>query len=274
MCTVNQQRSVETDLRRSPAVRDRLRRSVGALLALGLAAVPAIAYQGPLVHRDPFAAFEPLAPVALEGLRGGFVNLAGLEFDFGANVRTYIDGALALETLVRFTEQGPIALPGALSALPANISGDQLARVNQALQTGASVAPSAPGNAPSAPAGTANSGSVAGNAPASLTVGGSAAEAAVSNGMPASLDQLTPANVDLSGLADARGVVVNDARGFTAALHQVTRQRIASFLVSTANARNLRQEIDVEVTVNNFKAYQSAARDALLGNRWQAVGRR
>ncbi|WP_125179746.1 hypothetical protein [Thiohalobacter thiocyanaticus] len=50
-----------------------------------------------------------------------------------------------------------------------------------------------------------------------------------------------PSGIDLGGLGDAGRVTVSDARGITAAVHQVTRQRILSVLVSRATDTALRQ---------------------------------
>lgn len=55
----------------------------------------------------------PAAPVAatltdpeLDGLRGGFLTAGELKFEFGAMVRTYADGALALRTNVTWSADG------------------------------------------------------------------------------------------------------------------------------------------------------------------------
>lgn len=72
--------------------------------------------------------------------------------------------------------------------------------------------------------------------------------------------------IDLAGLADAGRVVVNDPRGMTAAVHQVTRQRILSVLVSRANDTALRQEAQVDVTVRNFSQFQQSVRQALINS--------
>lgn len=72
--------------------------------------------------------------------------------------------------------------------------------------------------------------------------------------------------IDLGSLAGAGQVVVNDPRGTTAAVHQVTRQRILSVLVSRANDTALRQEAQVDVTVRNFSQFQQSVRQALVNS--------
>ena len=80
---------------------------------------------------------------------------------------------------------------------------------------------------------------------------------AQSSGLPASL----------SGLAGQSGVVVEDSTGLTTALHSVTREQILGVLFTTASNQQIRQEINVEVTVANFGRFQDAARSALFSGR-------
>lgn len=78
-----------------------------------------------------------------------------------------------------------------------------------------------------------------------------------SNGLPATL----------SGLAGQTGVVIEDPSGITTALHSVTREQILGVLFTTASDQQIRQEINVEVTVANFGRFQESARAALFGGR-------
>lgn len=72
--------------------------------------------------------------------------------------------------------------------------------------------------------------------------------------------------IELSGLGNAGRVVVNDARGVTASIHDVTRQRILGVLVSRATDTALRQEAQVDVTIRNFSQFQQTVRQAILNN--------
>jgi hypothetical protein len=74
-----------------------------------------------------------------------------------------------------------------------------------------------------------------------------------------------PAN--FSGLAGQTGVVIEDPSGITTALHSVTREQILGVLFTTASGQQIRQEINVEVTVANFGRFQNSARAALFGGR-------
>lgn len=55
---------------------------------------------------DTFHASEVVSLAEMDGLRGGF-RYAGMEFEFGANVRTFVDNELVLETIVSFSEALP-----------------------------------------------------------------------------------------------------------------------------------------------------------------------
>jgi hypothetical protein len=73
------------------------------------------------------AAPEPMSDADLAGVRGGLMTPLGIEVGFSAQVRTYVDGQLALETQMTWTDQGAVAKrSGALAAegvpgLPAGI---------------------------------------------------------------------------------------------------------------------------------------------------------
>ncbi len=54
---------------------------------------------------DSFGGLAVTGESELGNIRGGF-SLAGLKMDFGANVRTFIDGVLSLETVVTMTGAG------------------------------------------------------------------------------------------------------------------------------------------------------------------------
>lgn len=51
----------------------------------------------------------PLDRQALTSARGELVTGAGLTFGFGARVRTYVDGALSLESTLSLTDKGMVA---------------------------------------------------------------------------------------------------------------------------------------------------------------------
>lgn len=225
-------------------------RRKGHLLAL--ACVSLWLVSGPLGAAAPAAAqFECEGCVILDRAelamqRGGF-EFAGLKFEFGANIRSFIDNQLVLESMVSITSEGVIE--------------------HQLAQLPASAKVEGPGT-PSTPAG---SGSAA--VPFQLHA---PAAAGKPNTIPVPATPVqsnaatarTPANIDLSGLGNAFGVSVNDRKGYTAALHEATRERITGLIVNTASQRALRQELEVRVDVANFKQFQQSARQSLLNSRF------
>lgn len=75
---------------------------------------------------------------------------------------------------------------------------------------------------------------------------------------------VTPNGVDLSGLAGFSGVALSDAKGFTAALQNITRDAIVSGVVSNASGRNIQQRIDIDVQLNNIGALKAARQRAAI----------
>lgn len=79
-----------------------------------------------------------------------------------------------------------------------------------------------------------------------------------------SVSEVTPDGVNLSGLADFSGVALSDANGFTAALHNITREAIVSGVVSNASQRSIQQRIDISVRLNNIGALDAARKRAAI----------
>lgn len=64
----------------------------------------------------------PMGDTELQGERGGFLTANGIRLDFGAIVRTFVEGQLALETRLTWTTEGAVteqttgnAIAGAVS---------------------------------------------------------------------------------------------------------------------------------------------------------------
>lgn len=99
-------------------MRPRLTAWIAALAAS--ASVSAASASGPrLLDGEP-----PLNVLDLDETRGGLRTPDGVEFGFGAVVRSFVDGRLALETQVTWTDQGPVQTVGdaALSALAPGVA--------------------------------------------------------------------------------------------------------------------------------------------------------
>jgi len=91
------------------------------LLLAAAAACVAIGLGAPPAHAADLSALdgaEVVTEEAMGEMRGGFIAIGGLQIGFGATVRTYADGALALVTQLTWTPNGVIAhtTTGELSA--------------------------------------------------------------------------------------------------------------------------------------------------------------
>lgn len=79
-----------------------------------------------------------------------------------------------------------------------------------------------------------------------------------------SVTDMTPSGVDLSGLAEFSGVTLSDTKGFTAALHNITRNAIVSGVVSNASGRDIQQRVDIDIRLNNVGALRAAKQRAAI----------
>jgi hypothetical protein len=79
-----------------------------ALKALLAAAAVAVWCAPQAAHAGIFDDAEVVDASEMEDMRGGFIVADGITIDFGAVVRTYVDGALALETQLTWTPEGPL----------------------------------------------------------------------------------------------------------------------------------------------------------------------
>lgn len=70
-----------------------------------------------------------------------------------------------------------------------------------------------------------------------------------------------------SGIGGQAGVVLEDPSGLTTAIHSVTQEQILGAVFTTASNQQIRQEINVQVTIANFGQFQDAARTALFNGR-------
>lgn len=96
------------------------------LKALAAGAATALLSSGPALAQAGLEA--PVPDRVLEQMRGGYIVVDGLAFDFGAEVRSYIDGELALESRITLGPQG--------LAASAPMDGAALARALASLAAG------------------------------------------------------------------------------------------------------------------------------------------
>ncbi|MBD3897034.1 hypothetical protein IEI94_14345 [Halomonas sp. ML-15] len=86
-------------------------------------------------------------------------------------------------------------------------------------------------------------------------------------GAGASINDVAPGSLKLTGLKDFSGLALSDSKGFTAALHNITKQAIVSAVVSDASQRSVQQTIDININVGNMPALRSASqRQAILNS--------
>lgn len=97
-----------------------------------LAARPALAEDAAIASGDPV----PMSDADLDDQRGGMSTPSGVQFYFGAVVNTYIDGQLALQTQLTWTDQGVV------QTTQGNLASDL---VSQAAAGGIHLSPNAAG---------------------------------------------------------------------------------------------------------------------------------
>lgn len=80
-------------------------------LAVGLGGAPEAAAADPQARTPVAASAAPtaLGEDALAETRGGLATPLGVDIGFGATVRTYVDGTLALETRLTWSAEGALA---------------------------------------------------------------------------------------------------------------------------------------------------------------------
>lgn len=74
-----------------------------------------------------------------------------------------------------------------------------------------------------------------------------------------SLNDLSPAQLEalgLAGLDGAGGIVISDAEGLTALVHNVAEGALQNIIVNAAAGRDIRQDIDVTLTLPGFEEIQ------------------
>jgi hypothetical protein len=158
--------------------------------------LPALAVLAALLAPAPARAQDP-RPMSMDELadaRGGFIVANGVTLGFGATVRTFVDGQLALESRLTWTETGAV---------------------------------------------TEHSGGLEGAADLA-----SAIDAALAQGL------------DLEGLQNGQGLLLSDASGATALVHNLRNGSIQNLIVNNASGRDLRQEIEITLTLPDLASMQ------------------
>lgn len=222
---------------------------------------------------------QALSDDELSGLRGGFTTPTGLNFGFGAIIRSYIDDKLALQTQLTWTPTGAVTqqvrgdAPGVTDLASAVTSllnsGINLSAItgNSAGGTGSTGGTGAAGTGGTGAAGDAGApaaGAVAGGA---SNTGGAAAgvgDGASHTGAPAAGTGNTSAGTGNTSAVPVAGGIVGgvalvDSSGATALIHTVTAGQIQSLIINNASNRNLRQDIELNLYLPDLAAMQAAS---------------
>jgi hypothetical protein len=208
--------------------------AVLAYLAMSLVVAPAV---GRLA--DAFANLDPLPEPELAAQRGGF-TVGGVSFRFGAQVRTFVDGRLALETRL---------VPDA---------GGNWVRVADTGQTGAGAGTGSVGQGrgvsvfESVAVGDAN------------TLSGQVGGGASAGSLPADLREV---------ISQGSGIVLEDAEGMTTVLHQLPSGVPANLVISSGSGRTIVQSTTIDIGIENFESVSQAADRARLAEIGRLSGR-
>lgn len=205
----------------------------------------------------------------LSGLRGGFFTAGGVQFDFGASIRTMVNGQLALQTNLTWTPQGPDL--SSISGLGQQIA-DQVqaslakAGIGSANTSNASVnaAANTPSNVNSLVNAAGNAGSdgakAAGNiaAPAANLATGtvtSAFDSAASAASPASTGTTPKTMVTIPTVA-SRVTIPGAGGGSTQILSNLSANQIQSIILNSASGQTISQNTNVMLTIYNLPQLQ------------------
>ena len=215
----------------------------------------------------------------LSTMRGGFFTAGGAQFDFGASIRTLVNGQLALQTNLSWTPAGSVVqqLAGLGTSIRAQVAAD-LAKAG--ITAPVATSPIAASLQTSNTVQTGNSGPAGNLAPAApidppSTTSGAASF--VANAAPTVLSHVPvlpainpPANNDVppnAGNAPAgtngpapmvlTGVQIQSpAGGTTQVFANVTASQIQNIILNSASNQTITQDTNLTLTIYNFSAWQ------------------
>ena len=206
----------------------------------------------------------------LADMRGGFLTAGGAQFDFGASIKTMVNGQVALQTSLQWTNTGAVAqqmagLGQSIRSQVNNVVASSLAQAGIASPVG-----NAAGSAPSDAASTAatnvvDAASNAAGAAAAPTQAAAATEAAAAAGTSSPVAPVVTAAADpapstasatVSGPAVVTGVEVPGIGGSTQVFANLSPSQIQSIILNSASNQNITQNTDITFTIYNFQAWQ------------------
>ena len=214
----------------------------------------------------------------LSGMRGGFFTAAGAQFDFGASIKTMVNGQLALQTNLTWTPQGPDI--SSLSGLGQQITDQVQSQLAQAgIGTGpASAAATAAASNPAA--GLVSGANAAAATPASslaanpisaasniATPASNLATGAVSSALNSAANTLGNAGAPpASGTTPKTSVTIptvasgvnipSPSGGSTQVLANIGANQIQSIILNSASGQTITQNTNVTLTIYNLPQLQ------------------
>jgi hypothetical protein len=210
----------------------------------------------------------------LADMRGGFLTAGGAQFDFGASIKTMVNGQVALQTSLQWTNTGAVTqqmagLGQSIRSQVNNVVASSLAQAGIASPVG-----NAAGGAPSDVTSTAatnvvDAASHAASAAAAPTQAAAATEAAAAAGTSSSVAPVVTAAADpapstassttsstVGGPAVVTGVEIPGVGGSTQVFANLNPSQIQSIILNSASNQNITQNTDITFMIYNFQAWQ------------------
>ncbi|WP_417545345.1 hypothetical protein [Marinobacter sp.] len=200
-----------------------------------------------VVLRDAYAGVNVINLDEMGEMRGGF-TFAGLDMKFGATLSTVID-SIQLDTVFNITSGGAEVVSQMLS--------------NLAVLNDTGIMEASNSNVAGATTSTGNSERT--TSAVSTTDATTAVLVGPDTGV--SVSDLAPMDISLDGINNSNGysgVVINNSKGFTAALHKLTQDAAISAIISNASSVKASHKLNVKIEVEHAKSAGNAAKAAAL----------
>lgn len=223
-----------------------------------------------LLDRQPAVSDDALA-----GMRAGFVTAGGAQFDFGASIKTMVNGQLALQTSLKWTDAGAVTqqLTGLGQSIQSKVNdtvASNLAKAgvnsgaaspagntvsnNATNNTASPVNAADPVNSPAASAVEAANNVAA--APAAMPSAAASPSPAATPAESSPAPTNTAASTPTSTPAIVTGVEVPGAGGSTQVFANLSPTQIQNIILNSASNQNITQNTDITFTIYNFQAWQ------------------
>jgi len=199
-------------------------------------------------------------------MRGGFFTASGAQFDFGASIRTMVNGQLALQTDLKWTPAGPVTQQ--LSGLGTQIQSQVNNTVAKNLAL-AGIASPLPNPAVGATQ-TAGAATLPAAAPPLAPVTPPAASSAATPPASDRVAAATPSPASVAAPVDPPtlvGVQVPGQGGSTQVFANVGTGQIQNIIMNSANGQTITQNTNIMLTIYNFQAWQSQLGDRMVALR-------